>query len=88
MLASRDALAGEEVEAPAVLHHPASVGKLAVNQDPGTLFSGEPLLVGHSPFCLPAMASPAGHLLGVQEGCGLSQHRHAGRGHQSEDPKQ
>lgn len=40
-----------------VLHYPACSGELAVNQDPGPLLSGQPLLVGHSIFPQATMAS-------------------------------
>jgi hypothetical protein len=40
-LTDRYSLPSEEVKFPAVLHHPASVGELAVNQNPSTLFSDQ-----------------------------------------------
>jgi hypothetical protein len=56
-LTDRDSLSCEEVEVPAVLHNPANFAELAVNQDPGTLFSGEALLVSHAFFPLTITAS-------------------------------
>ena len=45
------------IEIRLVLDRPSGIVELTVNRNPGTLFGGETILVGHSSFPPPAMAS-------------------------------
>lgn len=61
-LANRHTPARKEVEAPAILDHPASIGQLPVDQNPGALLSRQTIVVRHSPH------SPARHDLTLSIG--------------------